>query len=364
MRKIKILHVSKGFYPETVGGIETFIDLLSNELKKFCEFGLFCVGNNTKIYKHKNLKIYKFKKTFEISSCPFSYEALINFKKISSHYDIIHYHYPYPFMDILNLFIFNKKKITTYHSDIVKQKFLNFFYFPLKIIFLQSQKFLIASSRQYFKTSKDLKYFKLKTKIIHFGTKLIEVKSNNNLEKERYILFIGSLRYYKGVNILLEAAKYINCKIYICGTGRELNSLILLKEEFKLHNVFFLGYVSEYHKRKLLRNCQLFVFPSNTRAEAFGFAILEAMSFAKPIISCNVGSATSYLNLNNKTGFVIRPNDPIMLSKKINFLLDQKNRKIKKKYGSQSLLRFKKYFSADVMASKYLKIYQIVFDNF
>jgi glycosyltransferase involved in cell wall biosynthesis len=360
MRKIKILHVSKGFYPETVGGIETFIDLLSNELKKFCEFGLFCVGTNTRIYKHKNLKIYKFKKTFEISSCPFSYEALINFKKISSNYDIIHYHYPYPFMDILNLFVFNKKKITTYHSDIIKQKFLNFFYFPLKMIFLQSQKFLVVSSKQYLKTSKDLQYFKLKTKIIHFGINLIKVKFNKNLENEKYILFLGSLRYYKGLNILLEAAKYINCKIYICGTGIELSSLIALKKKLKLYNVFFLGYVNDYHKRKLLKNSQLFVFPSNTRAEAFGFAILEAMAFAKPIISCNIGSATSYLNLNNITGFVIKPNDPIMLSKKINFLLDPKNHKIKKKFGLQSLLRVKKYFNSNIMASKYLKIYQTV----
>jgi glycosyltransferase involved in cell wall biosynthesis len=64
------------------------------------------------------------------------------------------------------------------------------------------------------------------------------------------------------------------------------------------------------------------------------------------------------LNINNKTGFVVEPNNPIMLSKKINFLLDAQNHKIKKKFGLESFLRFKKYFNIEMMAAKYLKIYQ------
>ena len=118
--------------------------------------------------------------------------------------------------------------------------------------------------------------------------------------------------------------------------------------------------MSENYKNKLLKNCQLFVFPSNTRSEAFGFSILEAMAFAKPIISCNVGSATSYLNVNNKTGFVVEPNNSMALSKKINFLLDPQNSKIAKKFSLQSFLRFKKYFSSKTMAANYLKIYYTI----
>ena len=81
------------------------------------------------------------------------------------------------------------------------------------------------------------------------------------------------------------------------------------------------------------------------------------MSFAKPIISCEIGSATSYLNINNKTGFVVEPNNPLVLSRKINFLLEPQNKKILKKFGKQSFLRFKKYFSSKIMSSKYAKIY-------
>ena len=200
-KKIRILHVTKGFYPELIGGIETFIDTICIGLKDQCEFGIFCLGNKTHEYRYKNIKVYKFRKSFEISSCPFSLEALIKFSGIFNKYDIIHYHYPYPFMDILNLFSRSKKKIATYHSDIVKQKILNFFYHFLKLNFLNSMDKIIVSSRQYLNTSKDLKSFKNKTHIINFGINKTKVKENNKLKKQKYILFVGTLRYYKGIYI-------------------------------------------------------------------------------------------------------------------------------------------------------------------
>jgi glycosyltransferase involved in cell wall biosynthesis len=361
-KKIKILHVTKGFYPEIVGGIETFIFTLCSELKKKYNFSIFCLGNTTSTYKYKNIKIYKFKKTFQINSCPISLDALLKFKKIALNYDIIHYHYPYPFMDILDLLI-SKIKITTYHSDIVKQKILGFFYIPLKNIFLNRQSLVIFSSFQYLRTSKILESIKNKAKIINFGIKFKQVKSDQILKKKKYILFIGSLRYYKGLDILLKAAKNIKSEIIICGKGKELNKLINLKNQLRLKNVRFTGHVIESLKMKLLKNCELFVFPSNSRSEAFGISILEAMSFGKPIISCEIGTATSFLNIHNRTGFVIKPNDSLLLSKKINFLLDPKNIKIKKYFSKEALLRFKKKFSSKLMADKYYVAYKEVLKN-
>ena len=360
-KKIRILHVTKGFYPDLIGGIETFIDTLCAGLKDQCEFGIFCLGNKNHKYHYKNIEIYKFKRSFELSYCPFSLEALIKFSGIVNKYDIIHYHYPYPFMDILNLFSKNKKKIVTYHSDIVKQKILNLFYHPLKLKFLSSMNKIIVSSRQYLNTSKDLKSFKNKTHIINFGINKTKVKENYKLKKQKYILFVGSLRYYKGINILIEAAKKIKSKIFICGNGKDLTKLINLKNKLELKNVFFLGYVSEKYKNELLKHCELFVLPSNARSEAFGIAILEAMSFGKPIISCNIGSATSFINKNNVTGYVIQPNDPNLLSKKINFLLDKKNSKIKNYFSKNSYQRFSNFFTSKKMSANYLRLYRDIF---
>ena len=87
------------------------------------------------------------------------------------------------------------------------------------------------------------------------------------------------------------------------------------------------------------------------------------MSFGKPIISCEIGTATSFLNIHNRTGFVIKPNDSLLLSKKINFLLDPKNIKIKKYFSKEALLRFKKKFSSKLMADNYYVAYKEVLKN-
>ncbi len=356
MNKKKILHVYKSFYPETIGGVEKFIEQISDSLSATNDFGLFCLGNNTKVFKYKKIKVFRYKKDFEISSCPFSIKAFFDFKKIASYYDIIHFHYPFPFMDLLSLNV-SKKSIVTYHSDIVKQKILKFFYFFLQQFFLSRQHFIIATSRNYLKTSNVLKKFYNKVKVIPFGIKNKKIKSKYK-KKEAYILFVGTIRYYKGLDILLLAAKDIETKIFICGSGKELYFLKELKKKMNLKNVFFLGRVSEKKKNFLLKNCELFVFPSNSRSEAFGLAMLEAMSYGKPLISCKIGSGTSFLNINNKTGYVIKPNDPKALAKKINFLLNKRNIKIKNKFSKNSEERFNKFFRLKFMSDSYNKIYR------
>ena len=356
MTKKKILHVYKCFYPSSIGGIEKFIFDISFNLNKKFSFGVFCLGDKTKYFKYKNIRIFQFKKNFEISSCPFSIDALLNFKKIASNFDLIHYHYPYPFMDILSL-TSKSKSIVTYHSDIIKQKILIKIYNFLQKYFLSKQKSIITTSKNYFISSKTLKQFAKKIKIIPFG---INVQKNIKIKKSKiakFIFFVGAIRYYKGLDTLLFAAKNINCNILIAGTGKELAKLKSLKKKLKLDNVFFLGKVSENKKNFLLKNCELFVFPSNSRAEAFGYSLLEALSFGRPLISCDIKTGTSFINQNNKTGFVVPPNNPINLSKKINFLLDNKNKKILKKFSKNSLLRFKDHFTINKMIKKYCKLY-------
>jgi glycosyltransferase involved in cell wall biosynthesis len=356
--KKKILHVYKSFYPETIGGIEKFIDDLTHNLSKKYDFSLLCLGSKTKIYKYKNIKIYKFKKDFEIASCPFSFEAFINFKKISAVYDLIHYHFPFPYMDFLS-FLTKKKSIVTYHSDIIRQKFFNFFYFPLRNFFISNQTYIIATSKNYLNTSKLLKKNSKKVKIIPFGLK-VNSKVKINYFSNPFILFVGTLRYYKGLNVLMRAAKFIKCNIYICGNGEDFKKLKNMKTKNKLRNVFFLGRISEQKKINLLKKCFAFVFPSNSRSEAFGIAMLEAMSFGKPLISCKINSGTSYINKNNLTGFEIRPNDPYLLAKKINFLLNKKNFSLYKKFSRNSYVRFKSKFHILDMVRKYDQVYKSI----
>ena len=130
---MKILHIYKVYYPRSKGGIERSIKNIIEGTNK--------LGLNSQVLttlKKKNNKIISFKQNFEIFRTLFSLGLLLNYKQITNKFDILHYHYPWPFMDLLHL-MWNIKKptILTYHSDIIRQKKIKLFYSPLKNFFYQ-----------------------------------------------------------------------------------------------------------------------------------------------------------------------------------------------------------------------------------
>ena len=121
------------------------------------------------------------------------------------------------------------------------------------------------------------------------------------------LFFVGALRYYKGLEYLLKAVKNSNYKLLIVGSG-EMSYFI---KDFinlnKLKNVTILKNINDNELSCLIKLSKCLVLPSHLRSEAFGFSLLEGLMFNKPLISCEIGTATSFININNKTGFVVKP---------------------------------------------------------
>lgn len=357
---IKVLHVYKTFFPETMGGGEQVIFQLCKNTN--IESRVLCLtkGKEKVIENYKGIKVIRYPQTFDYASCPISIQALINFRKESSWADIIHYHYPWPFGDILNLFAVKKKSVLTYHSDIVKQKLLRFLYYPLEQWFLSKIDKVIATSPNYAITSPNLIRYKSKVEVIPIGIDSINYsKPNLNncklLKKkfgDKFFLFIGQLRYYKGLHTLLEAMTGTNHQLVISGMGTEYNNL----KKKKLKNVHFLGQIDDKQKTDLLNSCLCLILPSHLRSEAFGIALIEGAMFAKPLISCEIGTGTSYINKDLETGFVIPPNSPIDLKRAMSELVE--NSKLAKKMGKAALERYKKLFTLKIMETKTTNLYK------
>lgn len=99
----------------------------------------------------------------------------------------------------------------------------------------------------------------------------------------------------------------------------------------------------------------MFVLPSHLRSEAFGMVLVEASMFGKPMISCEIGSGTSFINQNNVTGFVIPPEEPVNMAEAINLLFSNDASFVR--MGLASRARYEKYFSKEALGQSYFKLY-------
>jgi len=364
---IKVLHCYKTYYPDTFGGIEQVIyQLAEGGVRAGIESTVFThsphgASNNEKIDSHS---IYRVKTLCEFASTPFSFKAIRDFKALAAAADIIHYHFPYPFMDFMHFASRIKKpSVVSYHSDIVKQKSLLRIYSPLMNGFLKSVDRIVAASPNYVESSPTLQQFKNKVDVIPYGLdkKFYQNTSSAVLDKWRarfgagFFLFVGTFRYYKGLHILIEAAQNSDYPIVIVGAGPIEAELKSQAEQLGVNNIFFLGALENDDKSALLQLCTCLVFPSHLRSEAFGISLLEGALYSKPLISSEIGTGTTYINIDKLTGLVVPPSNPAALRIAMDSIWNNPSQA--QIYGKAAYERFEALFTADRMIESYTNLY-------
>lgn len=364
---MKILHVYKAALPYSMGGVEQVVhQLAKGAAEEGANVDVLALNRGPReVVDGGGYKVHYQPTLFEVASTPFSLKAFYKFRKLSQKADIIHYHYPYPFADLLHLtYCPRKPSIVTYHSDIVRQRKLLKLYKPLQKRFLSSVDCIVATSPNYVQTSESLQDYVDKVSVIPLG-----LEDSNYPEPpaerldywkkrvgDKFFLFTGVLRYYKGLHILLDALKEVDYPTVIIGTGPEEKTLKQKANEYGLKNVHFLGHVPDQDKVALLKLCYAFVFPSHLRSEAFGLSLVEAAMFGKPMISCEIGTGTSYINIHGETGFVVKAENSIEWASFMSKLWEDELKA--GQFGKAGLLRYKELFRSTRMLESYYKIYE------
>jgi rhamnosyl/mannosyltransferase len=313
--------------------------------------------------------VIRVRKTFEIASCGFALAGIRRFAKEVEWADIVHYHYPWPFSDMLYLAAGRRKPaILTYHSDIVRQQLLLSLYRPLMKRYLGAMDAIVATSPNYFATSEVLNEFADKVEVIPIGLNepsyppVDEQNRSLAVIRERYgsdfFLFVGVLRYYKGLHILLDAIRGAPYKVVIVGAGPVEAELRQQAADLNLYNVVFAGFVPDREKMALFQLCRAVVFPSYLRSEAFGVTLLEGAMSSKPLISAEVGSGTSHVNIHGETGLVVPPSDSVALRSAMDDLyLDSDKARL---MGTNARRRYEQLFTGSAMGKRYAEVYRQV----
>jgi rhamnosyl/mannosyltransferase len=85
------------------------------------------------------------------------------------------------------------------------------------------------------------------------------------------------------------------------------------------------------------------------------------MACGKPVVCTELGTGTSFVNLNGITGLVVPPQDSAALAEAINCLLA--NPELRRRMGRAGRERAQQELSADVMVKRLIQLYQEVMSS-
>lgn len=365
---MRVLHFFKTYWPDTFGGVERTIHAIAKGGRSFgIEADVLSLSPKParEPFEFDGHRVIQVKQDLDIASTGFSRAAFSKFRELSRQADVVHFHFPWPFMDVVDRVTPHRKPtVVTYHSDIVKQKGLLRLYSPLMHHFLRSADRIVATSPNYLASSPVLSRYKDKVDVIPLGLSEDDYPPPDPQRvaywrgqlPDRFFLFVGVLRYYKGIHFLLNAAAKTGLPVVIVGGGGLEQEVRERVERERLVNVHLLGPLPDPDKTALLALCHALVFPSHQRSEAFGLSLVEAAMAGKPMISCEIGTGTSFVNLDGVTGLTVPPGDPERLGQAMQRLWT--NQPEADRFGEAARHRYETMFTAQKMAQSYAKLYR------
>lgn len=376
---IKVLQVYRRYYPDPPGGIAESIRQIALATAPH--------GITTRVFALSKQPlpatiaqpegpVTRARSWMDPASCDIGgLAAFRRFAAEAAWADVVHYHYPWPFADLLR-FTGGRERpsIMTYQSDIVRQRYLGQLYAPLRQSMLRSMRVIVATSPNYARTSPVLNDAAIRGRVEIIPPGIAEPTRDQDTSPnvasliarfgldvgKPYFLSVGAYRNYKGFEILAEAARQVDAPVVLAGEGIEDAMRASLKTTLP-PNLVFTGLVDAPTRDALMKHCRGFVMASNLRSEAFGLVLIEAAMASRPLISCEIGTGTTFVNCDQETGLAVPPDDPAALAKAMTALLTDAH--LADRYGRAARARYEALFSAPALGTAYADLYRRVCDS-
>ncbi len=358
---MRILHLYKDYFP-VLGGIENHIRVLAEAQTAAGHrvTALVCdPGRRTRIEELNGVRVVKASRLTTAASMPLSLSQPFILARLRP--DVVHLHSPYPLGEVANHFLGRARAtVITHHSDVVRQKRILRFYGPLLRRVLRAADRIIATNPHYIETSPWLRPVRDRCVVVPLGVEVDRFARERGRSPGSELLFVGKLRYYKGVDDLLQALVAIpTARLTVVGEGPMRGEWEALARQLGLaERVTFTGEIPDAELPARYAAADLFILPANARAEAFGTVLLEAMSAGLPCISTELGTGTSWVVQDGLTGLVVPPRDPQALAEAIHALLADPERRAA--MGRAGRARVRAEFTQEQMVARVQAVYRQV----
>ena len=358
---MKILHLYKGYHP-IPGGIENHVQSLAELQAAAGHLVTVMVTNPGGQPARESLngvKVIRLARLATIASTPLSLGFLRQIPRLNP--DITHLHFPYPVAEVSQRLAGKLRPyVITYHSDVIRQRAILRLYDPFLRQILSTARRIIATSASYIRTSPYLSEFEKKCVVVPLSVDADRFRGVDPLIPPGdlpTLLFMGRHRYYKGVEGLLLAARDLPVRLVIGGEGPLRASWQRQAAELAYGNrAIFTGDVQPVDLPRLYASADIFVLPATSRAEAFGTVLLEAMAAGLPCITTEVGTGTSEVVQDGRTGLVVSPGNMELLKAAILSLANDPAQR--RAYGMAGQDRVRESFSPARMLAGVLEAYE------
>ena len=357
---MNILHLYKDYYP-VLGGIENHIKVLAEAQAAAGHRVTVLVcnpGRRTCLETLNGVEIIKAGRLTTVASIPLSLTQPLALARLKT--DIVHVHSPYPLGELSNWLLSQARAtVITHHSDVVRQKSWLRLYGPFLRRVLHAADRIFATSPRYIESSSWLQPVSHKCVVVPLGVNTNRFKPIQRPCKNSFtVLFVGRLRYYKGLDALLRALSQVpQARLTIVGKGSMEQEWQVLSNELGLTGrVAFVGEVDDADLPGYYQQADLFVLPANARAEAFGMVLLEAMASSLPCITTELGTGTSWIVQDGVTGLVVPTQNPTALAEAINKMITDES--LRQQFARAGLARVEIEFSEQAMVNRVGQVYE------
>lgn len=202
-----------------------------------------------------------------------------------------------------------------------------------------------------------------KVTVVYNGMDVDVFKNTGEKREKRSLLFVGNTEdHKKGLSYLLEALTILPSDITLTivddGPPAKMNATNLINK-YKLSKrvsitgkLDFPSLVSLYSRKTLLVMSSLH--------EGFGLPAVEAMACETPVVATRAGALTEVVN--DQTGILVEPRDPLALSNSIIKLLE--NPGLRNKLGKNGRKRSVNNYAWPIAARSTLRVYESVIQRY